>query len=156
MTDGGTKKLVAAAFDSSELARLRATTPANRRQGFVGRLAQLPREHVVAEIARNLGFVFNTRKACGSVLADFGFGDYEHEVNTHHAVEALRVELLAAVRRHEPRLHGAAVRLLGRYRYNMVRFEIAAAVDGVAVALGVDIDTTTRAVAVLVAAEGLR
>jgi len=130
--------------------------PTNRRQGFLGRLAQLPRERVVAEIARNLGFVFNTRKACGSVLADFGIGDYEREVNTHHSVEALRLELLAAVRRHEPRLHGPAVRLLGRYRYNMVRYEIAGAVDGQALALGVDIDTTTRAVAVLVAAEGPR
>lgn len=129
--------------------------PARRRQGFLGRLAQLPREHVLAEIARNLGFVFNTRMACGSVLPDFGLGDYEHEGNTHHAVEALRVEMLAAVRRLEPRLGGPAVRLLGRYRYNMVRFEITGVVEGQACGLGVDIDTTTRQVAVLVA-EGIR
>jgi predicted component of type VI protein secretion system len=156
MAEEGTKQLVAALFEVSELERGLAPIPANRRQGFVARLAQLPRERVVAEIARNLGFVFNTRKACGSVVADFGLGDYEHEVNTHHAVEALRVELLAAVRRHEPRLLGAQVRLLGRYRYNMVRFELAGSVDGQALVLGVDIDTTTRAVEVLVPSEGLR
>jgi predicted component of type VI protein secretion system len=127
--------------------------PARRRQAFLGRLAQLPRERALAEIARNLGFVFNTRKACGSVLPDFGIGDYEHEVNTHRAVEALRVELLAAVRRYEPRLGEAAVRLLGRYGYNMVRFEIAGRIEGQACALGVDIDTTTRHVEVRLAPE---
>ncbi len=125
--------------------------PARRRQAFLGRLAQLPRERMLAEVARNLGFVFNTRKACGSVLADFGLGDYERDVNTHHAVETLRVELLAAVRRHEPRMAEVSVRLLGRYRYNMVRFEIAGLVDSQACAIGVDIDTTTRSVEVLVA-----
>jgi predicted component of type VI protein secretion system len=125
-----------------------------RRQAFLGRLAQLPRQRALAEIAQSLGFVLNTRKACGSVLPDFGLGDYEHEVNTHHAVEALRVELLAAVRRHEPRMTATSVRLLGRYGYNMVRFEITGLVDGQKCALGVDIDTTTRHVDVLVGEAG--
>jgi type VI secretion system lysozyme-like protein len=124
--------------------------PTRRRQGFLGRLAQLPRESALAEIARNLGFVFNTRRACGSVLPDFGLGDYEREVNTHRAVEALRVELGAAVRRYEPRIGNPEVRLLGRYHYNMVRFELTGRVDGQECALGVDIDTTTRRIAVLV------
>jgi len=128
--------------------------PARRRQGFLGRLAQLPREHTLAEIARNLGFVFNTRKACGSVVAELGLGDYEREGNTHLAVETLRNELLASVRRHEPRMTEPAVWLLGRYRYNMVRFEIAGRVDGQDCTLGVDIDTTTRQVTVLVAEAG--
>jgi predicted component of type VI protein secretion system len=127
---------------------------ARKRQGFLGRLAQLPREHAVAEIARNLGFVFNTRKEVGSVTSDFGLGDYEHEVNTHQAVETLRVELLAAVRRHEPRLGAPAVRLLGRYHYNMVRFEITGVVEGQTCGIGVDIDTTTRRVEVLVGEAG--
>jgi predicted component of type VI protein secretion system len=125
--------------------------PTRRRQAFLGRLAHLPRERVLVEIARNLGFVFNTRKACGSVLPDFGLGDYEREVNTHQAVEVLRAELLSAVRRHEPRMTEASVRLLGRYGYSMVRFEVAGRVDGQACALGVDIDTTTQRVDVLVA-----
>jgi predicted component of type VI protein secretion system len=130
--------------------------PARRRQGFLARLTQLPRERALAEVARNLGFVFNTRKACGSVLPDFGLGDYESEVNTHHAVEALRVEMLAAVREREPRMREPTVRLLGRYRYNMVRFEIAGLVEGQPCTLGVDIDTTTRHVDVLLAEAGRR
>ncbi|HWU87578.1 MAG TPA: hypothetical protein VN253_09910, partial [Kofleriaceae bacterium] len=71
--------------------------PARRRQAFLGRLAHLPRERALAEIARNLGFVFNTRKDCGSVLPEFGIGEYEGEPNTHGAVEALRLELGAAI-----------------------------------------------------------
>lgn len=130
---------------------------ARRRKAFLGRLgARLPYEDVAAEVARNLGFIFNTRKECGSVLPDFGLGDYECAVNTHQAVETLRGELLAVVRRHEPRVSEAAVRLLGRYRYNMVRFEIAGLIEGQACAFDVDIDTTTLRVEVDVAAVGGR
>jgi predicted component of type VI protein secretion system len=132
------------------------TDATRRRQAFLGRLAQLDPERATAEIARNLGFVFNTRKACGSVLADFGIGDYEREANTGRAVEALRVELLDAVHRHEPRIRQASVRLLGGWRTNMVRFEIAGRVDGGSCSLDVDIDTTTRHVAVRIAQDGRR
>lgn len=125
--------------------------PTRRRQAFLARLAQLSPERAPAEVARNLGFVFNTRKACGSVIADFGLGDYEREVNTGRAVEALRVELLAAVSRYEPRIREPRVRLLGGWRTRMVRFELAGRVDGQACALDVDIDTTTRRVTVQVA-----
>lgn len=130
--------------------------PTRRRQAFLARLAQRAPERAPAEIARSLGFVFNTRKACGSVLADFGLGDYEREVNTGRAVEALRAELLAAVHRHEPRIRDARVKLLGRRRTHLVRFEIAGRVDGQACALDVDIDTTTRHVTVQVAEGGQR
>jgi type VI secretion system lysozyme-like protein len=122
-----------------------------RRQAFLGRLAQLAPAPARVEVARNLGFVLNTRKACGSVLVDFGLGDYEREVTTARAVETLRAELLAAVRRHEPRIGEPCVRLLGRWHHNMVRFEIAGSVDGHACALDVDIDTTTRQVTVHIA-----
>lgn len=122
--------------------------PARRRQAFLGRLAQLAPERASAEVARNLGFVFNTRKACGSVVVDFGLGDFEAEGTTTRAVEALRGELLSAVRRYEPRLREPAVRLLGRWGYRMVRFEVAGRIDDQPCALDVDIDTTTREVAV--------
>lgn len=130
--------------------------PTRRRQAFLGRLAQLAPERAPAEIARNLGFVFNTRKACGSVVADFGLGDYEREVNTGRAVEALRAELLAAVSRHEPRIREPRVRLLGGWHTDLVCFEIAGRVDGETCVLDVDIDTTTRRVTVQVAEAGRR
>lgn len=122
--------------------------PTRRRQAFLGRLAQLAPERPSADVVRNLGFVFNTRKACGSVVADFGLGDFDAESTTARAVEALRGELLAIVRRHEPRLREPAVRLLGRWSYNMVRFEIAGQLGDRACILDVDIDTTTREVLV--------
>lgn len=123
-----------------------------RRQGFLGRLAQLAAEPAPCEVARNLGFVFNTRKACGSVIADYGLGDYEHEVAITRAVEALRGELLASVRRYEPRLRDPAVRLRGGWSHHMVRFEIAGRLDGQPCAFEVDVDTTTREIRVQEAA----
>jgi predicted component of type VI protein secretion system len=90
------------------------------------------------------------------VVADFGLGDYEREVNTGRAVESLRAELLATVHRHEPRISEPRVRLLGGWHTNLVRFEIAGQVGGQACALDVDIDTTTRHVTVQVAGDGRR
>lgn len=126
-------------------------SPPRHRPAFLDRLAQLPRRPATAEIARNLSFLFNTRKACGSVLPSLGLGDYEGESNTLRAVEALRLELLSSVREHEPRLREAQVRLLGRHRYNLVRFELTGRVGEQACALQLDMDTTTRHVQVTVA-----
>lgn len=123
-------------------------SPTRRRQAFLGRLAQRAPESAPAEVARNLGFVLNTRKACGSVIAELGLGDFEAEGTTHRALDVLRGELLAAVTRNEPRLAEPAVRLLGRWRHNMVRFELAGQIDDQLCTLDVDIDTTTREVTV--------
>jgi predicted component of type VI protein secretion system len=122
--------------------------PIHRRQAFLGRLAQLAPGPAAADVVRNLGFVLNTRKACGSVVTDFGLGDFEAEGTTTRAVEALRGELLATVRRNEPRLRDPAVRLLGGWRTNRVRFEIAGRIEDQPCTLDVDIDTTTREVTV--------
>jgi len=133
--------------------------PTRGRQGFLGRLAQLPHERVVAKVVRNLGFVFNTRKGVGSVVPTFGLGDYldyNKHPNTQRAVETLRVELLDAVRRYEPRIEDPAVRLLGGYHHDMVRFEIMGRVDGKHCVLAVDIDSTTQKVEVRVANGGPR
>lgn len=130
--------------------------PTRGRQGLLGRLAQLPRERALAEIARNLGVIFNTRKGVGSVVRTFGLGDYESEPNTHRAVETLRVEMLDAVRRYEPRIESPAVRLVGRYHVDMVRFELTGRVDGARCVLEVDMDTSTRHVEVSVVEAGPR
>jgi predicted component of type VI protein secretion system len=127
--------------------------PTRGRQGFLGRLAQLPRERVAAEVARSLGFLFNTRKGVGSVVPSFGLGEYlDHgkHPNTQRAVETLRVEMLDAVRRYEPRIEDPAVRLLGGYHHEMVRFEIAGRIDGKRCVLEVDVNSTTQEVAVSV------
>lgn len=129
------------------------------RQGFLGRLAQLPRERTLAEVARNLGFLFNTRKGVGSVVQGFGLGDYldfKRHPNTHRAVEALRVEMLDSARRYEPRIEAPTVRLLGRYHRDIVRFELAGRVAGAPGVLEVDIDSTTQRVLVRVVEAGPR
>lgn len=133
--------------------------PTRARQGFRGRLAQLPRERVAAEVKRSLGFLFNTRKGVGSVVPAFGLGDYldyKKHPNTQRAVATLRVELLDAVRRYEPRIEDPAVRLLGRYHHDMVRFEITGRIDGKRCAFEVDVNSTTQEVKVRVAEGGPR
>ena len=122
--------------------------PTRRRSTFLARLAQLAPERTAVAVVKNLGFVLNTRKACGSVIADFGLGDYEREGTTSRAVEALRTELLTCVRRHEPRIRAPKVRVLGGWHFNFVRFEIAGDIDDQPCAIDVDIDTTTNHVTV--------
>lgn len=97
---------------------------------FLHRLAHLPAESAVESVARNLGVVLNTRKGCGSVIADFGLGDYDGYPNTIEAVSALKDEIAALVRRHEPRLARPQVTLLGRLGPNRVCFALAGAVAG--------------------------
>lgn len=105
-----------------------------------------PAQSASQEVADNLGRVFNTRRGCGSVVDEFGLGEYEHSANTHDAVVALLQELPALVGRYEPRLQEPVVELEGRYGYRKVRFGLSGRIDGAACAFIVDIDTTTRRV----------
>lgn len=112
------------------------------------RLTQASAPEAPAVIIRNLEHLFNTRKGCGSVIAQFGLGDYEAAPTTHDAVILLRDELEASTRRYEPRLAAPAVRLLGGYGYRGVRYELRGQVRGEELVLWIDIDTTTRQVRV--------
>lgn len=97
---------------------------------FLHRLAHLPAESPVERVARNLGVLLNTRKGCGSVIADLGLGDYEGYPNTTEAVSALADEIAALVRRHEPRLAQPRVALLGRLGPSRVCFALTGVVAG--------------------------
>lgn len=123
---------------------------AGRFGSFIHRLAQGPAEATPAVIVRNLEHLLNTRKGCGSVIAEFGLGDYEAAPTTHEAVILLRDELEAAIERYEPRLGSPVVRLLGGYGYRGIRYEVRGQVRGEALVLWIDIDTTTRQVHVTV------
>ncbi len=118
---------------------------------FLHRLAQLPAESVVESVARNLGAVLNTRKGCGSVVADFGLGDYEAHPNTVEAVSALVDEIAALVRRHEPRLAQPRVTLLGRLGPSRVCFALAGTVAGHAYTFHIVIHSEFRNVTVALA-----
>jgi predicted component of type VI protein secretion system len=123
---------------------------AARYASFITRLAQAPAQADTTVILRNLEHLFNTRKGCGSVVAEFGLGDYEAAPTTHDAVILLRAELEALTRRYEPRLASPQVRLLGGYGYCGVRFELRGRARGDELVLWIDIDTTTRAARVAV------
>jgi type VI secretion system lysozyme-like protein len=119
---------------------------------FISRLAQAPAQATPAVIIRNLEHLLNTRKGCGSVVAEFGLGDYEAAATTRDAVIWLRDELEALIRRYEPRLTSPQVRLLGGFGFSGVRYELQGQVRGEALVLWLDIDTTTRQVRVTVGA----
>lgn len=111
---------------------------------FIDRLTQAPAQANTAVIVRNLEHLFNTRKGIGSVVTEFGLGDYEVAPSTHDAVVLLRAELEESTRCYEPRIASPQVRLLGGYGYRGVRYELRGQVRGEALVLWIDIDTTTR------------
>lgn len=119
-----------------------------RRRSFLDRLARLPRKGDIDGVVRNLRLVFNTKKSCGSVLSNFGLGDYEQAPNARDTVELLKVEIREQILRYEPRLHDPELTLLGRYGFSMVRFELTGTVNGVRRSFQIDIDTTYRSVEV--------
>lgn len=115
---------------------------------FLSRLTNTPTTSQAEVIVRNLDHLFNTRKRVGSVVAEFGLGDYEAAPTTHDAVLLLREELEGAVRRYEPRIESPQVRLLGGFGYSGVRYELRGRAHGEALVFSIDIDTTTRQVRV--------
>lgn len=115
-------------------------------QSFLNRLTRGDVQSVPEAVADNLVNVFNTRKGCGSVISEFGLGDYESAANTHDAINVLIEELAALVIRYEPRLSQPQVVLRGRYGYRMIRFGLAGVLDGASCGFIVDIDTSTRRV----------
>lgn len=117
---------------------------AGQSSSFLSRLTRSPAGSAPALVAENLGHVLNTRKGCGSVLPEFGLGDYEDAPNTHDAVIVLGKELRAVVLRYEPRLAEPEVTLLGRHGYRMIRFSITGLVDGQPQAFAVDVNTSDR------------
>jgi len=117
---------------------------ASRSNSFLGRRTRAPAQSGIAAVVRNLDHLLNTRKGCGSVVAELGIGDYEAAPTTHQAVLALRAELERLVRGYEPRLGDPKVTLLGRIGTRIVRFELRGELGGEAHVIWLDIDTETR------------
>src|SRR5690606_20221459 len=115
---------------------------AMRFDSFIHRLARMPALPEREAIARNLEHLCNTRKGCGSVIAQLGLGDYEAAVSTRDAVALLCAELEQLALRYEPRLRGPKVALLGRLGYSKIRFELSGAVGEAGGRWWLDLDTT--------------
>lgn len=118
---------------------------------FMSRLARIGKEAKLDRILRNLNRVFNARKRYGSVVHEFGIGDYEYTWNTPKLLETLRMELLAAVQEYEPELLQPEVVMKGRDRDLWVRFLLIGIVDGEAHQFHIDIDSKYRNIVVSLA-----
>ncbi len=121
---------------------------AARFSSFLARLTRAAPRPEIEAVARNLEHLLNTRKGCGSVVAELGLGDYEAAPNTHHAVLTLRAEIEQMVRTYEPRLHSPRVTLLGGLGTRNIIFELQGTVGADLNVMLLDIDTTTRHVTV--------
>ena len=71
---------------------------------FLRRLSRLEPEPTIERIARNLARIFNSRKEYGSVVREFGLGDYEERWDTPGLLDTLMAEIVAAVSEFEPDL----------------------------------------------------
>ena len=121
---------------------------AARFSSFLARLTGAAPRPEIEAVARNLEHLLNTRKGCGSVVAELGLGDYEAAPNTHHAVLSLRAEIEQLVRKYEPRLREPRVTLLGGLGTCHVIFELQGMVGADRHVILLNIDTTTRHVTV--------
>lgn len=115
---------------------------------FMSRLARIGKEAKIDRILRNLNRVFNSRKRYGSVVHEFGIGDYEYTWNTPILLETLRTELLYAVREYEPEVFEPEIALDGRDNQLWVRFVLTGLVDGEPQRFYIEIDSKYRNVAV--------
>lgn len=124
-------------------------------RSFLGRLlaptGAAPADQPLVElVALNLENVLNTRKGTGSVIREFGLGDYERAANTHDAVLILIEEIAEQCRRYEPRLRAPEVTMLGRPAFDAIRFELCGELDGRAQLYWLDLNTGSRHVVVTI------
>ncbi|WP_438011806.1 type VI secretion system baseplate subunit TssE [Sorangium sp. So ce321] len=102
----------------------------------------------LSNIKRNLRFLLNTRKTHGSVLADYGLGDYDDPARRKDAVDHLGDEIQATVARHEPRLGDPRVVAVARDRERRILFDLTGTVAGEERVIRVAFDTVFRGVTV--------
>jgi type VI secretion system lysozyme-like protein len=131
---------------------------------FLGRLAQAGREGgaeryvqvastpdapVLAPlVARNLRFLLNTKKTHGSVLVDYGLGDYDDPLRIQGDIDALGREIQATVAVYEPRLAGPRVKAVARDAQRRIDYALSGTLAGEPVTFHVVFDTLSRLVTV--------
>ncbi|GEM_PF-2753923 len=124
-----------------------------RTRSFVDRLAKGPARPEIESVALNLEHLLNTRKGCGSVVFEFGIGEYEAASSTLDAVVLLCDEIATLTRRYEQRFEEPEVSLLGRTSFCKIRLELAGRLRGQRRTLWLDVNTNTRRVDVAVVKE---
>jgi type VI secretion system lysozyme-like protein len=122
-------------------------------RSFIGRLIGEPSQPLVEVVAVNLENVLNTRKGSGSVIREFGLGDYERAATTHESVLILIEEIAELCRRYEPRLREPKVSLLGRSGYDELRFELEGQLAGHRQLFWLDMSPNHRTVKITIVEE---
>ncbi len=84
----------------------------------------------MSAVVRNLENVLNAVKCYGSVVQDYGLGDYDGVMNTADSLATLRREIDCAVRSYEKRIHDPKVDLLGRDAASWIHFDLSGRVAG--------------------------
>jgi predicted component of type VI protein secretion system len=118
----------------------------------------------VLAVTRNLTAVLNSRKGTGSVVADFGLGDYEGlrapdgtwepHLATQDILSVLVPEIGAQVARYEPRIKDPRVAVLGRDEHLRAIFAVTGVISGRRVRFRLALHSVFRDVRVEVEAEG--
>ena len=122
-------------------------------------------EREILAVVRNLTAVLNSRKGTGSVVADFGLGDYEGmrapdgtlslHLATKDILSVLVPEIRAQVARYEPRIADPAVTVVGRDRDLRAVFALTGSVSGRPARFRLALHTLFRDVVVEAETEGL-
>ena len=131
---------------------------------FLGRLARAGREDgagpdaplaevsdaevMTSLVTRNLRFLLNTKKTHGSVLVDYGLGDYDDPLRIKGDIDALAREIQATVLAYERRLVGPRVKAVGRDARRRIDYELSGSVAGRPATFHVVFDTISRGVTV--------
>jgi predicted component of type VI protein secretion system len=97
---------------------------------FFGKLAAAHEEPLTASIARNLEAVLNAKQGHSAAVEVFGLGRYDSPLAERPLVAALTAEMLAQIRRFEPRLRDPVLALVGRDRELWVCFSLTGSCEG--------------------------
>ncbi len=97
---------------------------------FFGKLAGSHEEPLQASIARNLEAVLNAKQGYSAAVEVFGLGGYDSPLAARPLAAALTAEMLAQIRRCEPRRVDPVLALVGRDRALWVSFPLTGSCEG--------------------------
>lgn len=99
--------------------------------GFFNRFRELPLGNSELEsVQENLYYLLNAREGYGSVIRDYGIGNYYAQPDTIHAVRVLLREVLDDIARYEPRLKVLSLETKGRDSNMKLHLELIGLIGG--------------------------
>jgi type VI secretion system lysozyme-like protein len=110
------------------------------------RVQALEAKQELASVIKNLFNVLRTRKSHGSVLVDYGVGDYDEPQRVKDSIDILGREIQQAAARYEPRLQRPRVQAVSRDASRRIHYQLTGTLAGAPVKIMVSFDTIHRAV----------